>query len=190
MAASWWRDRSRLGARGAFYIALAPSGLAAYSIFLWLRSGNPLLFLHDQAKWGRPYGGVAGSLLGQSQPRPETSARSSIRSCTALSGVERLLIVLSGTNYLLNLLCLMFAVALLAAAATRLPLGLTLYAAALTLTSAFFGTKEDPLLSLPRYLLVAFPLFVVLGTLLEDRRLQAAWVGAARYSRSRSWRCS
>jgi hypothetical protein len=175
----WWHDRTRLGTRGALYLAVAPSGLGAYSIFLWLQSGNPLLFLHDQTQWGRSYRGVTGSLVGA-----VTAAAKNVHTLTVPGTyrpftIERLLIVLSGTNYLLNLLCLMFAIALIAVAATRLPLNLMLYAVALALTAAFFGTKEDPLLSLPRFLLVAFPLFVVLGTLLEDRRLLTAWVGGS-----------
>jgi hypothetical protein len=103
LAASWWCNRARLGTRGAFYLALAPSGLAAYSVFLWLRSGNPLLFLHEQAEWGRSYGGVTGSLVG--------AVAAAVRSVRMLVepgvyqpfGVGRLLIVLSGTNYLLKL---------------------------------------------------------------------------------------
>jgi hypothetical protein len=179
LAASWWHDRASLGARGTFYLALAPSGLAAYSTFLWLRSGNPLLFLYEQSQWGRSYGGVAGSLVGAVTAAAKNLHTLADPGTYRPFGVERLLIVLSGTNYLLNLLCLMFAVALLAVAAMRLPLHLTLYAAALALIPAFFGTKEDPLMGLPRYLLAAFPLFVALGTLMEDRRLLVAWVAGS-----------
>jgi hypothetical protein len=144
-----------------------------------LRAGNPLLFLQEQAKWGRSYGGVTGSLVGA-----VAAAAGNVHTLTEPGlyspfGFERLLIVLSGTNYLINLLCLMFAFALVAVAARRLSLDLTLYAAALTLTAALFGTKEDPLMGLPRYLLAAFPLFVALGMLLQDRRLQAAWVAGS-----------
>ena len=179
LAASWWPDRARLGARGVIHLALATSGLAAYSVYLWLRSGDPLLFLHEQARWGRSYGGVASSLGGA-----VTAAAKNVHTLVESGvygpfGVERLLIVLSGTIHLLNLLCLMFAIVLVAVAARRLPLNLTLYAAALALTPAFFGTKEDPLMGLPRYLLAAFPLFVALGTLLQNRRLLAAWVAGS-----------
>jgi hypothetical protein len=37
----------------------------------------------------------------------------------------------------------------------------------------------SPLMALPRYLLAAVPLFVALGTLLEDRRLLAAWIAGS-----------
>jgi hypothetical protein len=179
LAASWWCDRARLGARGALYLSLAPSGLATYSVFLWLRSGNPLLFLYEQAEWGRSYGGVAGSLVGA-----VAAAVKNVRMLVEPGvyqpfGVGRLLIVLSDTNHLLNLLYLVFAVTLIAIAARRLPLGLTIHAAALALAPALFGTTDDPLMGLPRYLLAAFPLFMALGTLVKGRRLRASWVAGS-----------
>ena len=146
---------------------------------MWFHSGNPLLFVQEQAKWGRSYGGVTGSLVGAVDAATGNVHTLLEPGVYRPFGVERLLIVLGGTNYLFNLLCLMFAFALVAVAATRLPLDLTLYAAALVLTAAFFGTKENPLMGLPRYVLAAFPLFVALGTLLEDRRLQVAWVASS-----------
>jgi hypothetical protein len=179
LAAAWWHDRARLGARGVVCVALAPSGLAAYSLYLWLRSGDPLLFVHDQAEWGRSYGGEADSL-----GRAVTAAAMNVHTLVEPGafqpfGLERLLLALSGTAYLLNLLCFVFAVALVAVAARRLPADLMLYAAALALIPAFFGSKNDPLMSLPRYLLVAFPLFVALGTLLKNRLLLTAWVAGS-----------
>src|SRR5918997_659335 len=55
----WFRNRDVYRWRG-LYLALAPSGLAAYMVFLWARFGDPLLFYTDQQKWGRePAGPVA-----------------------------------------------------------------------------------------------------------------------------------
>jgi hypothetical protein len=81
-----------------------------------------------------------------------------------------------------NLLFLLLAVGLvvLGAAVWRvLPLGLAGYALLLTVAPAFFGTESVPLMGMPRYVLVAFPLFIVLGVLLADRRLLAGWVAAS-----------
>ena len=179
LAFFWWQNRSELGARRAVYLALAPSGLLAYSTFLWLRFGDPLLFLREQAEWGRGFGGVAGSLAAAVEAAAENARALLAPGAYQPFGLERLLVVLSGTNYLLNLLALLFAVALVAVAAKRLPADLTLYAAALALVPVFFGSESNPLMGLPRYLLAAFPLFVALGTLLEGRRLLlAAWVAA------------
>jgi hypothetical protein len=91
----------------------------------------------------------------------------------------RLVYVLSGINYLYNLHFLVLALALLAIGMRRLPSGLAAYAFALVLVPALFGTEENPLKGMPRYLIVAFPLFVVLGALLRDRRLLAGWVATS-----------
>ncbi|SFO48667.1 hypothetical protein SAMN05216207_106719 [Pseudonocardia ammonioxydans] len=140
---------------------------------------RPLLFVHDQAEWGRSYGGVADWL-----GRAVTAAAMNVHTLAEpgafqLFGLQRLLLALSSSAYLLNLLCFVFAVALVAVAARRLPVDLTLYAAALALLPAFFGSKGDPLMGLPRYLLAAFPLFVALGTLLKNRSLLTAWVAGS-----------
>ena len=37
-------------------LALVPAGLAAYMAFLWVRFGDPLLFVHVQTHWGRSGG--------------------------------------------------------------------------------------------------------------------------------------
>jgi len=71
---------------------------------------------------------------------------------------------------------LVLAGALLLAGLWILPLGLNVYAFLLVATTALFGTPWAPLMALPRYVLVAFPLFIVLGVLLEDRRLLAGWL--------------
>ncbi|HYQ83776.1 MAG TPA: mannosyltransferase family protein, partial [Rubrobacter sp.] len=59
LAYEWFRNRDAYRWRG-LYLALAPSGLAAYAAYLWARFGDPLLFYTDQQKWGRePAGPVA-----------------------------------------------------------------------------------------------------------------------------------
>jgi hypothetical protein len=57
-----------------------------------------------------------------------------------------------------------------------LPPDLSAYAFLLILPPTLFGTPQGPLMGLPRYVLVAFPLFVVLGVLLEERRLLGVWL--------------
>ena len=41
----------------------------------------------------------------------------------------------------------------------------------------FFGKPETPLMGFPRYVLVAFPLFIVLAVLLKNRRHLRLWLG-------------
>jgi hypothetical protein len=57
-----------------------------------------------------------------------------------------------------------------------LPPDLSAYAFLLILPPTLFGAAQIPLMGLPRYVLVAFPLFIVLGVLLEGRRLLGLWL--------------
>jgi hypothetical protein len=50
-----------------------------------------------------------------------------------------------------------------------LPPDLALYALLLVFPAALFGTPQNPLMGAPRYVLVAFPLFIVLGLLHRNR---------------------
>src|SRR3712207_5841345 len=83
---------------------------------------------------------------------------------------------LGAANNAYNLVFLGVALALLLAGLQVLPPGLSAYAFLLVLPPAFFGTPQGPLMGLPRYLLVAFPVFIVLGELLENRWLLGGWL--------------
>ena len=171
----WWRERHAYGWR-VVYLALAPSGLLAYAAWLWWRFGDPLLFLNEQAKWERELSGPLGAL--------QTAfglAAGSLRTlfnpaAYELYGFEGLFYVFSGTNPLYNLLFLLFAYAVLSLGVRWLPAGLTLYGFALVLAPVFFASSSNPLMSMPRFVLVAFPVFVTLGILLKSRRLLVGWV--------------
>jgi hypothetical protein len=176
LAIECWQHRGERGWR-APYLALAPSGLLAYMAYLWWHLGDPFLFYAEQAEWERSFAGPLRTLVGA-----VTQATKSLWALLEPSTYQpfsfgRLVYVLSGINYLYNLLFLVLALALLAIGMRRLlPSGLAAYAFALVLVPALFGTEENPLMGMPRYLIVAFPLFVVLGVLLRDRRLLAGWV--------------
>ena len=60
------------------------------------------------------------------------------------------------------LLCLFYA-------ARRLPAAYSLYGAAAALFPLFFPARFVPLLSYPRFMLVAFPLFVAMAVFTRDR---------------------
>jgi hypothetical protein len=177
LACAWFADRERYGWRAA-YLALAPSGLAAYAAYLWWRFGDPLLFYTAQEQWSRQPTG------------PLTAARVALQN--ALEGVARLLDprlraepslgrladALAGAQTTLSLLLLVLAATLVAVGFRTLSLDLSLYALLLVAVPASFGTPVDPLMGLSRYLLVAFPIFIVLATRLEGRPLYA-WLAAS-----------
>ena len=48
----WIKDVERFRWRGV-YLLLAPGGLFAYMVYLWVRFGDPLLFYSAQESWGR-----------------------------------------------------------------------------------------------------------------------------------------
>ena len=175
LAFEWWHNRQEYGRRGV-YIALVPTGLVAYMVHLWWRFGDPLLFYNAQAAWGREPPGSFNPIAG--------AFRLAYKNVQALVdpenyepfGFQRLIYVLSGTNYLYNLVFLVLALALMIAGWRVVPSGLKAYAFALLAVPILFAPPDNPLMSTPRFILVAFPLFIVLGTLLKDRRLLAGWL--------------
>jgi hypothetical protein len=83
---------------------------------------------------------------------------------------------LERANSVYNLAFLIFAVVVLLAGVRELPLSLTIYSLLLILPPALYGTPDDPLMGIPRYVLVAFPIFIVLGLLARKRLLFAGWL--------------
>ena len=83
---------------------------------------------------------------------------------------------LGTTHNVYDLLFLCFALALFAVGLRVLPLGLNVYALVLVVPPAFYGTPLGPLIGLPRYMLVAFPMFIALGSLLKGRRILGSWL--------------
>ncbi len=174
----WWRDRHAYSWRAA-YLALAPSGLLAYAAWLWWRFGDPLLFLSEQAKWDREFSGPL-SALRSAFGLAAGSLRSLFEPTTyEASGSDGLFYVFSGANALYSLLFLLFAYAVLSLGVRWLPADLSLYGFALVLAPVFFAASSNPLMSMPRFVLVAFPVFIALGILLKSRRLLVGWVAAS-----------
>jgi Mannosyltransferase (PIG-V) len=164
----WWR--------AAACLALAPSGLLWYAVYLWLRSGNLFLFYSAQSYWSRrptdPLTFASGvfteayeGLRGLFRPQP-----------LANTALEDIMGRLNGTTDTYDLLFLVFAVALVVLGLRVLPFSLSAYAFLLVVPAMFFGKPETPLMGFPRYVLVAFPLFIVLAVLLKERRLLAFWL--------------
>lgn len=174
----WWRNRYGYGWR-AVYLALAPAGLAAYMAHLWWRFGDPLLFQAKQADWGRAPIWSTNASTEAFRLAYENAKTLFDPANYEPFGFDRLVIVLSGQNYLYNLAFFLFALAVLAVGWRTLPAELGVYGIALVVVSVLSPPVDNPLMSMPRYLLVAFPLFIVLGALLKDRKLLAGWLLAS-----------
>jgi Mannosyltransferase (PIG-V) len=175
LAYEWLKNAGEYRWRG-LYLALAPSGLAAYAVYLWLRFGDPLLFYTEQKRWGREATDPLNTLLNALTQGGGGLARLFSPGLWTDPSLGRLADHVGQAHSAYNLLFLGFAVALLVAGLRVLPPELSAYAALLILPPALFGTPQDPLMGLPRYVLVAFPLFIVIGALLRDRRFLAGWL--------------
>jgi mannosyltransferase PIG-V len=164
----WWR--------GLACMALAPCGLGVYSAYLWLRFGNPLLFYTEQQLWGRtatdPLSTLCNALLEGGEDLRELFDPK----LWAEPSLGRIVDHVGAANDAYNLAFLGVALLFLALGLRMLPLSLSAYAFLLILPPVFFGTPQGPLMGLPRYLLVAFPIFIVLAALLKDRRLLGGWL--------------
>jgi len=168
IAFEWFRNREAYRWRG-LYLALAPSGVAAYAAYLWLRFGEPLLFYTDQQKWGREPVGPAATVVKAWRSAVEGAGRLLDPRLWSDPSLANVADHLAGAADLYNLLFFLFALVVLLAGWRDLPPDLALYALLLVLPAALFGTPQNPLMGAPRYVLVAFPLFIVLGLLHRNR---------------------
>ena len=162
--------------RGAACLALASSGLLGYSAYLWLRFGDPFLFYTQQGRWDREATDPLTTLYDASVRAGEGVWRLFDPDLLADPSVGRIADHLGAAANLYNLLFLCLAAVLLVVGLRELPFSLNAYAFLLILPAAFFGTPDFPLMGLPRYMLVAFPLFIVLGVLLKNRRYLGGWL--------------
>jgi hypothetical protein len=83
---------------------------------------------------------------------------------------------LAGVGNFFNLAIFVFAVVVLLAGLRELSLSLIVYGLLLVVPATLFGTPESPLMGTPRYVLVAFPIFIVLGLLSRNKPLFGGWL--------------
>jgi Mannosyltransferase (PIG-V) len=162
--------------RGAACLGLASSGLLWYAAYLWLRFGNPLLFYTEQQRWDREATDPLTALYSTLVQAGEAIRRLFDAWLWRNPSLGQLANHLEAANNVYNLLFLGFALALLLTGLRVLPLSLSAYAILLVLPPALFGPPYGPLMGLPRYILVAFPIFIVLGVSLKNSRLLGGWL--------------
>jgi hypothetical protein len=156
-------------------LAVAPALFALYPLFLWWRLGDPLAFVHAQGTWSRhispagPLGGIWDGLrAGWAGVRQLASSSDATRYWSAVQDAD------PDRVAAINLAQLAFLVlfAFLAVVAWRelgAPYGLF---AALSLAIPLSVPSERwPLLSIQRFGVVVFPLFLALAVLGARPRL-------------------
>jgi hypothetical protein len=175
LAYEWIKNIDQYRWRGA-YLALIPSGLFAYMGYLWARFGDPFLFYSAQKDWGRQATGPLATVSRAWSSAVEGAGRlldSGLWSDPTLANLAN---HLARAGNLTNLAFFVFAAVVLLAGSRFLPPSLTLYGLLLVAPATLFGTPQSPLMGTPRYLLVAFPIFIVLGLLSERRWLFRGWL--------------
>jgi Mannosyltransferase (PIG-V) len=171
----WIKNIETLRWRGVYLLA-APAGLWAYMGYLWVRFGDPLLFYSAQKNWGRQATGpleTASRAWGSAVEGAGRLLDPGLWAHPALGNVAN---HLAEAGNFWNLAFFAFAVVVLLAGSRDLPLSLTAYGLLIIAPAMLFGTPERPLMGAPRYVLVAFPIFIVLGLLYRNRALFGGWL--------------
>jgi hypothetical protein len=135
---SWWQKLHSL-----VPMLVIPLGLASYMAYLAVTKGNPLIFSSVESEWHRhfelPWVGllrVMGQIFHPSAPQ-------------------------SAGNFL-DLAFTLIPLIILVVGWKRLPLHYTLFGVAVALFSLSFPSlTQEPLTSVPRYLVVTFPMFII-----------------------------
>jgi hypothetical protein len=156
--------------RDVLWLLLLPAGVVAYGAFLGLSGGNPLAPLHAQDVWGRHFAG------------PYVGAWDGVKA--AFDGARQLLSLQRRHVYFAaaggspfvdaghNLMLAGFLVAAAPAAIgvlRRLPLAYGAYVVAALALPLSYPVRAQPLMSLPRFLVVLFPLGIWLAAWLAER---------------------
>jgi mannosyltransferase PIG-V len=153
------RPRYRLRT-DAFWLALVPPvGLGLYVAHLALAGGDPLSPFHAQTVWGRhfagPYGGIWDGAKAAFEGARQLLSFQRRHLYFPASGASPF--ILAGHNLMLFGF-LLAALPALAGALRRLPFAYGAYVLAALALPLSYPVASQPLMSLPRFLLVLFPL--------------------------------
>jgi hypothetical protein len=170
LAMLWWNSRPRRPADAA-WLLLAPLGIAAYAAWLGLVEGDALRFLDVQEAWSRelkvPLAGAWDGLV---------AAVDGVRQLASGSRTPVYFEVAAGDPFriaainVMLFVTLVFAVVACAGVWRRLPRAYGAWVAASLLLPLTFPVKPQPLMSLPRFVAVLFPLFMWLAIVCDERR--------------------
>ena len=179
LALIWWSSRPRR-TRDAAWLALAPLGIAAYAAWLGLVQGDALRFLDVQEAWSRelsvPLAGAWDGLVAAVDGVRQlgSGSRTPVYFEAAAGDPFRI----AAINVLL-FATLVFAVAACVGVLRRLPRPYGVWVAASLVLPLSFPVTPQPLMSLPRFVSVLFPVFMWLALVCEERRVTDLVVGAS-----------
>ncbi|MEA2441287.1 MAG: hypothetical protein QOH76_2711 [Thermoleophilaceae bacterium] len=158
----WWQSGRR--PRDLAWVALAPAGLAAYSLYLALANGDGFAYLHLQEVWFRSFAGPFGAV-----PDGAVAAWDGLRQIVSGQRAHVYFTEAGGNPIAVAWHNVeLFAFLLLAAVGVvgvlrRLRAAYGAYVVAALALPLSFPVGPQPLMSLPRFLAVLFPLFMWLA---------------------------
>jgi hypothetical protein len=170
LAMLWFAGRRR-PADGA-WLLLAPLGLVAYALYLGLAEGDGLRFLDVQDAWYRHFAGPLGGAWDGF-----VAALDGGRQLLSGSRAPVYFSKAAGDPYRIGALNLMlfgslcFAVVACVGVFRRLPKAYGAWVAVSLALPLSFPVTPQPLMSLPRFLAVLFPMFMWLALVCEERRI-------------------
>ena len=142
-----------------------PLGLVSYMIFLIPRFGDPLVFEKVQQYWGRHFEFFPITIY-QAFQSAWTNAASALNPHQLFAlGVPS-----TSPGNLFNLVFGLFAIVIAVLSAKRIPFYLYIYMIAALLIPFTYPAQGDPLMSMPRLVLEAWPLFLGLGSIMARVR--------------------
>jgi hypothetical protein len=165
-----WLDSRPRRSVDLAWLGLAPIGLATYALYLGLDHGDAFAFIDAQKAWYRDF---AGPFVGVWDGT--TAAWDGIRQLVSGSRETAYFAPAAGDPFriaAINLLLfsfLVFAFVAVVGAFRRLPRAYGAYALAALALPLSYPVGPQPLMSLPRFLAVLFPLFIWLAVVSEER---------------------
>ncbi len=154
----------------ASWLLLAPAGLIVYAAYLGFAHGDALAFASVQTYWGRefagPLGGVWEGIVAavDGVRQIASGSRDPVFFERAAGDPFRV----AGMNLML-LATLVFALAGTVGVLRRLPFAYGAYVASALMLPLSYPVGPQPLMSLPRFVVVLFPIFMWLAIVCEER---------------------
>jgi hypothetical protein len=175
--------RSPDARRNLARLAVAPVMFAAYPLLLWIQRGDPLEFLHAQGFWSRelspagPLGGIwEGLRAGWAGLEQLASGSHTHSSWPAVTGTDPMRVAVVNLECLAALILFGW---LTVIAWRRFGAPYGLYAVLSLAIPLSMPSDRWPLLSLPRFGLVIFPLFLALASVGRNPRAHTAIVAVS-----------
>ena len=173
----WWGSGRRR--RDLAWIALAPAGLVAYSVYLAASIGDGFAYLHLQEVWFRSFAGPLGAVPDGAAAawdglRQILSGQRSHVYFTAAGGDP----IAVGWHNLELFAFLLLGLIAVVGVLRRLPRAYGAYVVAALALPLSFPVGPQPLMSLPRFLAVLFPLFMWLALVCRTPRRRALVLAA------------